>query len=78
MGWKRANDGIVFTKLASQLTADTLVDLAIIPVIFAAQTLVSYLVSLGVSRAFGFHKRASNFVTAMGVSRKHLYISEQH
>lgn len=57
----------VFTKLASQLTADTLADLAVIPVIFALQTLVSYLVSIGVSRAFGLAKRPANFVTAMGV-----------
>ncbi|ROV95427.1 hypothetical protein VMCG_08493 [Cytospora schulzeri] len=58
----------VFTKLASQLNADKLVELAVIPVIFIMQTLVSYLVAQGVSRLFGFHKRASNFVTAMGVS----------
>ncbi|CAG8972688.1 hypothetical protein HYALB_00010851 [Hymenoscyphus albidus] len=58
---------LIFTKLASQLTADTLVDLAVIPVIFAVQTMVSYLVSVGVGKAFGFKKRAANFVTAMGV-----------
>lgn len=38
-----------------------------IPVIFALQTLVSYLVSIGVARAFGLAKRPANFVTAMGV-----------
>ncbi|KFY22905.1 hypothetical protein V493_06241, partial [Pseudogymnoascus sp. VKM F-4281 (FW-2241)] len=58
---------LIFTKLASQLTADTLADLAVIPAIFALQTLVSYLVSIGVSRAFGLAKRPANFVTAMGV-----------
>ncbi|KFX87394.1 hypothetical protein O988_09412 [Pseudogymnoascus sp. VKM F-3808] len=58
---------LIFTKLASQLTADTLADLAVIPVIFALQTLVSYLVSIGVSKAFGLAKRPANFVTAMGV-----------
>ncbi|KAG9228226.1 auxin efflux carrier [Amylocarpus encephaloides] len=58
---------LIFTKLASQLTADTLADLAVIPVIFAVQTLVSYLVSVVVSRSFGFRKRPANFVTAMGV-----------
>ena len=58
---------IVFTKLASQLTADKLVDLAIIPIIFAVQTLVSYLCSMIVSKAFGFSKRPRNFVIAMGV-----------
>lgn len=63
-----SNVTTVFTKLASQLNADKLVELAVIPVIFIMQTIVSYLVAQGVSRAFGFHKRASNFVTAMGVS----------
>lgn len=58
---------LIFTKLASQLTADTLADLAVIPVIFLIQLLVSYLVSIGVSKAFGLAKRPTNFVTAMGV-----------
>ncbi|KAL9129486.1 MAG: hypothetical protein Q9217_002082 [Psora testacea] len=58
---------LIFTKLASQLTADKLVDLAIIPAIFIVQTLLSYLCSLGVSKAFGFSKRPRNFVIAMGV-----------
>lgn len=60
----------VFTKLASQLTADKLLELAVIPVIFVIQTFVSYMVSIGVSKAFGFAKRPSNFVTAMGVCWK--------
>ena len=47
---------IVFTKLASQLTADKLLELAVIPVIFVVQTFVSYMVSVGVSKAFGFKK----------------------
>ena len=59
---------IVFTKLAAQLNADKLAELAVIPVIFVVQTLVSYLVSVGVSKGFGFGKRPANFVTAMGVS----------
>jgi hypothetical protein len=58
----------VFTKLASQLTADKLLELAVIPVIFVVQTTVSYAVSIAVSKGFGFGKRPSNFVTAMGVS----------
>ncbi|PSR93985.1 auxin efflux carrier superfamily [Coniella lustricola] len=58
---------LIFTKLASQLSADKLLELAVIPVIFVIQTLVSYFVSLIVTRMFGFNKRASNFVTAMGV-----------
>lgn len=58
----------VFTKLASQLTAGKLLELAVIPVIFVVQTAVSYLVSIGVSGAFRLGKRPANFVTAMGVS----------
>lgn len=58
----------VFTKLASQLNADKLIELAVIPIIFVIQTLVSYLVATIVSKAFRFNRRASNFVTAMGVS----------
>ncbi|TPX07761.1 uncharacterized protein E0L32_010553 [Thyridium curvatum] len=58
---------LIFTKLASQLNSDKLLELAIIPVIFVIQTLVSLLVSRLVSKVFGFNKRASNFVTAMGV-----------
>ena len=57
----------VFTKLASQLSAEKLSDLAIIPAIFVVQTLVSWIVSVVVGKLFRFNKRASNFVTAMGV-----------
>ncbi|KAJ4298783.1 hypothetical protein N0V88_003816 [Collariella sp. IMI 366227] len=59
--------GAVLEVLASQLNADKLVDLGIIPIIFVIQTLVSYVVSKIVARCFGFGRRASNFVTAMGV-----------
>ncbi|KAF9875197.1 membrane transporter [Colletotrichum karsti] len=58
---------LIFTKLASQLNADKLLDLAVIPIIFVIQTLVSWLVATVVARLFGFNRRASNFVTAMGV-----------
>ncbi|KAK4033512.1 auxin efflux carrier [Parachaetomium inaequale] len=58
---------LIFTKLASQLNASKLIELGIIPIIFVIQTLVSYIVSRVVSRCFGFNRRASNFVTAMGV-----------
>ena len=58
----------VFTKIASQLNADKLAELAVIPFIFAMQTLVSYLCAIGVSKLFGFAKRPRNFVVAMGVS----------
>lgn len=58
---------LVFTKLASQLNADKLAELAIIPVIFIIQTLVSWLVSTAIAKLFRFNRRAANFVTAMGV-----------
>ena len=60
----------VFTKLASQLTTDKLADLAIIPVIFMVQTLISYIGSIAVAKVFGFSKRPRNFVIAMGASRR--------
>lgn len=63
----------VFTKLASQLTAEKLADLAVIPAIFIVQTLISYLAALLVSRMFGFKKRASNFVVAMAVGTSVAY-----
>ncbi|RMZ68644.1 auxin efflux carrier superfamily [Pyrenophora seminiperda CCB06] len=58
---------LIFTKLASQLTAEKLAELAVIPVIFVVQTLISYLAALLVSRICKFNKRASNFVVAMAV-----------
>ena len=58
---------LIFTKLASQLTAEKLADLAIIPVIFVVQTIVSYLCAWIISKVMGFRKRQTNFVIAMGV-----------
>lgn len=58
---------LIFTKLASQLSAEKLTDLAIIPAIFIVQTLISWVVSILIAKVFKFNKRASNFVTAMGV-----------
>ncbi|KAI0968804.1 auxin efflux carrier superfamily [Xylaria arbuscula] len=58
---------LIFSKLAKQLNPNQLGDLAVIPVIFVVQTCISYAVSICVSRLFRFGKRASNFVTAMGV-----------
>ncbi|KAL8770924.1 MAG: hypothetical protein Q9209_003575 [Squamulea sp. 1 TL-2023] len=58
---------LIFTKLASQLTAEKLPELAVIPVIFAIQTLISYICSIGVSKLLRFQKRPRNFVIAMGV-----------
>ncbi|PCG96824.1 Auxin efflux carrier [Penicillium occitanis (nom. inval.)] len=58
---------LVFTKLASQLTAEKFTDLAIIPAIFIVMTAVSYCCSYIISRLFRFKKRQANFVTAMAV-----------
>lgn len=58
---------LIFSKLAKQLNPNQLGDLAVIPIIFIIQTLVSYGVSISVSKLFRFKKRATNFVTAMGV-----------
>ncbi|KAL2809344.1 auxin efflux carrier [Aspergillus granulosus] len=58
---------LIFIKLGSQLTAEKLTDLAIIPVVFIVQTAVSYFCAFVVSRCFRFKKRPSNFVAAMAV-----------
>lgn len=60
---------LIFTKLASQLNADKLADLAVIPVIFVAQTLVSYCCAQLMARVWGFgrKKMQKNFILAMGV-----------
>ncbi|KAJ5912497.1 hypothetical protein N7504_001380 [Penicillium tannophilum] len=58
---------LIFIKLGSQLTAEKITDLAIIPVIFVVQTLVSYFCAFVVTRCCRFKKRQSNFVTAMAV-----------
>ena len=58
----------VFTKLASQLTADKLGDLAIIPLIFLAQVLISWACAWLMGKLFRFKdKRPKNFLTAMAV-----------
>ncbi|KAL2871845.1 Auxin Efflux Carrier superfamily [Aspergillus lucknowensis] len=58
---------LIFMKLGSQLTAEKLTDLAIIPGIFVVQTAVSYFCAFVVSRCFRFSKRPANFVAAMAV-----------
>lgn len=62
---------LIFTKLASQLNADKLADLVVIPFIFVAQTLVSFLCATLMAHLFGFGKKnkkmQKNFVLAMGV-----------
>ncbi|ETI20672.1 hypothetical protein G647_07014 [Cladophialophora carrionii CBS 160.54] len=58
---------LIFTKLASQLTAEKLADLAIIPAIFVVQTLVSYACAWAIGKVMKFKKRQANFLIAMGV-----------
>lgn len=60
---------LIFTKLASQLSADKLAELAVIPIIFVIQTAVSWCAAQMMARAFGFgrKKRQKNFILAMGV-----------
>jgi predicted permease len=62
---------LIFTKLASQLNADKLTELAVIPFIFVAQTVISWLSAQAMARLFGFggkeKKRQKNFIVAMGV-----------
>ncbi|KAJ5901665.1 hypothetical protein N7495_002193 [Penicillium taxi] len=58
---------LIFIKLGSQLTAEKITDLAIIPLIFIVQTCVSYFCAFVVTRCCRFKKRQSNFVTAMAV-----------
>ncbi|KAI1814558.1 auxin efflux carrier superfamily [Poronia punctata] len=58
---------LIFSKLAKQLNPSQLADLAVIPVIFVIQTLVSYTVSICISKLFRLGKRPTNFVTAMSV-----------
>ncbi|KAK9315194.1 auxin efflux carrier [Lipomyces starkeyi] len=58
---------LIFVKVASAITADKLVDLAIVPVLFVLTTGVSYLAALVINRFQGFNRRESNFVIAMAV-----------
>ncbi|WPH03416.1 Hypothetical protein R9X50_00629600 [Acrodontium crateriforme] len=60
---------LIFTKLASQLNAEKLADLVIIPVIFVVTTFVSWIAAQSMAWAWGFShkKRQKNFILAMGV-----------
>lgn len=58
---------LIFTKLASSLSFETLLDIAIIPVFYAFSTLVTYTCARVVSKMFRFTKRETNFVTALAV-----------
>ncbi|CCU75311.1 Auxin Efflux Carrier superfamily [Blumeria hordei DH14] len=49
------------------LTANKLLDLAVIPVIFIIQTAFAYMGSVAVSKLMRLEKRPANFVTAMGI-----------
>ncbi|KAK9475067.1 auxin efflux carrier [Dipodascopsis tothii] len=58
---------LIFTKLASSITPDTLTDLSVIPVLFVLTTAVSYGCARLVATVSRLDKRESNFVIAMGV-----------
>lgn len=58
---------LIFTKLASSLSLKALVDISVIPVFFAFSTIVTFACSKITARMFGFNRRETNFVTAMGV-----------
>lgn len=58
---------LIFTKLASQLNADKLVELAVIPFLFVGMTVFSYLGAIVLSKVFRFKKQATNYVIAMSV-----------
>ncbi|KAB8437412.1 hypothetical protein FH972_025090 [Carpinus fangiana] len=59
---------LIFSKLASQLQADELKDLIVIPVILVIQTVISFICARIATRLFRLKKRPqTNFVTAMAV-----------
>lgn len=58
---------LIFTKLAAQLSAEKLAELAIIPVIFVMNTCVAFFCAWVVTKLFRFGRRQRNFVIAMGV-----------
>ncbi|TID17838.1 auxin efflux carrier superfamily [Venturia nashicola] len=58
---------LIFYKLSSKLRREDLPGLALIPLIFVIQTLVSYGCARFTSWWCGFKKRATNFVVAMAV-----------
>lgn len=60
---------LIFIKLGSQLNADKLADLIIIPFIFVALTLISWVSGNLMARLFGFGRkiRQKNFILAMSV-----------
>ena len=68
---REANRSTVFTKLASQLNGDRLIELIIIPCILLAQTVISYVAAKICTRIFKMRKKPqANFITAMAVCYK--------
>ena len=58
---------LIFSKLASSLSLKKLLEVIIIPILYAVTTLVSYYSSILVSRWLELTEPESNFVTAMSV-----------
>lgn len=58
---------LIFSKLASSLSLKKLLEVILIPILYAITTLVSYLASLLVSKWLDLTEPESNFVTAMSV-----------
>ncbi len=58
---------LIFTKLASSLSLRKLLEVIIIPIMYAITTLVSYISATYISSLLGLTEPESNFVTAMAV-----------
>lgn len=58
---------LIFTKLASSLSLRKLLEVIIIPILYAVTTLVSYISATYISSLLGLTEPESNFVTAMAV-----------
>lgn len=58
---------LLFTKLASSLSVNKIIDIVIIPVFYAMSTAISYICSRLSSRYFHLNDPESDFVTAMAV-----------
>lgn len=58
---------LIFTKLASSLSLKKLLEVIIIPILYAITTLVSYIASTFISRFLQLTEPETNFVTAMAV-----------
>lgn len=58
---------LIFSKLASALTWETLKNVGIVPIFFCITTLITFCSGRIVSRLCKFNKAESNFVTAMAI-----------